>query len=59
MQIHEGQCLHSYAFGVIYVRKLYIQKDTGEMCLDCKSDPGDILHLSMAYGRRLLVEAHT
>lgn len=53
-EIYEGQWLNSHAFGRIVVRKIYMHRETGQLVLDCKSEHGDNLHLSMAYGRRLL-----
>lgn len=47
-----GTEFDSYEFGRIYVRKVYAH-ETGEICLDVKSEAGDKMHLSLAYARKL------
>lgn len=53
-QFYPGMWLKSYAHGQIVVKKVYMHADTGETCLDCKSEQGDNLHISLAYARILL-----
>jgi len=53
-RICDGMKLQTFGFGTVYVRKLYTHKETGELCLDCKAENGETLHLSQAYAVKLM-----
>lgn len=48
-RVYQGMVLKSHTFGAVQVRKIYTHAETGETCLDCKSELGDSMHLSMRY----------
>ena len=53
IDITPGTQFKSYAFGIVYVRKVYPHAETGETCLDVKAEIGDNMHFSLAYARKL------
>lgn len=53
-QVFAGTLLILHGFGCAMVLRLYVHKDTKELCVDIKADTGEALHLSLRYMERLL-----